>query len=220
MTTAEHSITSFAQRPASPNTGRAPQAGMGIASLVLAIISLLSIGVLVTVVATAGASFHAPQGEDSPFSYLIGTWILVVGLLSVVGIVFGIGGLRQADRRHTFAVIGLCANIAIPLGLMFILLLAMSVDPPARHHHRTSREVVPQSVDEDSAWASPTARFWQAATSSLFISFCLYIRNKRRARRALNREAVIGFITCATCRKQMPGTSRFCRRCGAAIACS
>jgi hypothetical protein len=190
-----------------------PQAGMGVASLVLAIISLFSIAVLIIVIVSVDSTFHQIKDDDAPFNTMIGTWTVASALIAVAGIVFGIGGLCKSDRRRSCAAIGLCLNIAIPACFMFLLLLYLSIDPPSRQHARSLAE----ASHDPPAWKSPAAIFWQCATVGLGISVTMHLRNKRRQRLATLGVGTVDLAVCATCQKRIPRTSRFCRRCGTAM---
>lgn len=175
-------------------------AGMGIASLILAIIAVASVSLGIMVVLTVGATFRHLPGEDTPFDYLLGTWCFATILVCICGIVFGIGGLRQANRRHSLAMVGLCTNIALPLGLLFLL----AIGPPPGPSGSTARS--PESSTSQAA---------RAGTACLILALAgvaaLGIR-KRSNLRVL--PAVSGSVVCLRCDKLMPRTSKFCRRCG------
>jgi ribosomal protein L40E len=204
--------------PIGPRPGaasrRIPQAGLGVISLVLAMISLLSTVLLIVVVMTATATFHQGNREDSPFNYLLGCWMVGVSLLSVCGIVFGIGGVRQVNRRHSMAVTGLCLNIAIPLIIMFSLLLALSVRGPK------SENAIPDSVPagvEPGAWHSPLAIIFQGLTVIMLVALVFYYMKKRRGSVRISMEKSADSIVCQACKKRLPHSATFCRRCGNAL---
>lgn len=197
-----------------------PQAGMGITSLVMAIANLLSIALLAVVAASAIATFHGSVDEETPFFYLLGTWILAIGLLSLCGIVFGIGGLRQSNRRRSAATLGLCINIAIPIGVMFLLLLALSGESGAngsrpdrpRGHIRTVQRAFEGSVEKTQ---SSTPIFGMPIVVGM--SLWLYFKMKNRLLRNRIKALGSGDFHCPICHKQIPITAQFCRRCGLAL---
>src|SRR5689334_1314437 len=92
--------------PRFPQDKAIAQSGMGLASLVLAIFSLLNIVLLIAVVIATSATYPGRTAEETPFHYLIGIWEFATALIAVGGIVFGIGGLRQPNRRYSFATVG------------------------------------------------------------------------------------------------------------------
>ena len=197
---------------AQPPPLMAPHAGMGVASLILAIISLVNILLLIAVDAAAGASFQPADREESPFNYIIGGWIFAIGLIAVSGIVFGIGGLRQKDRRHSLAIVGLCMNIAMPIGIMFIMLVALSIQPPTPHAANTNYSSPNDTAA--AAWRSPLARTFQSLTVGLAVGVASFVSIRRRARLRGGSGQDSGSIVCQRCRAQIPRRSKFCRRCG------
>jgi hypothetical protein len=193
------------------------QSGMGVASLVLAIFSLLNIVLLIAVVAATSATYPGRTAEETPFHYLIGIWEFATALIAVGGIVFGIGGLRQPNCRYSFATVGLCLNVAIPIGIMFFLLLSMSTQPQSTPAQEVDDAPAPTSVKEQPAWRSPAALTMQVATIGMAGVLVAYSwRNRTKPNVAPAKAAEL--VSCEICRKEVPNTSRFCRRCGHAMA--
>jgi hypothetical protein len=107
-----------------------PHSGVGIASFVAGIVSLLMfVGAIgLVVVAVAGS----PRGPEPPHAVVMTTGLLIVGagLIALVGAGLGIGACCQAERKKVFGVIGLAINGVILLGgigLFLVGLLARSV---------------------------------------------------------------------------------------------
>jgi len=197
-----------------PGSEAMPRSGMGIASMVMAIISLVNILILIIVVAAVHDTFQPNDVEDSPFHYLLGGWTLGIGLLCVCGIVFGIGGLRQTNRRRTVATVGLCLNIAIPILIMFFMLLIQtlnSMDADANVPH-----AAPVAADP-APWRSPVAITFQSLTIGMGAILFVYYRRKHAAHRENAPIHALATIACQRCKKQVPVTSKFCRRCGNAV---
>lgn len=194
-----------------------PHAGMGVASLVMAIVSLVGTVLLFGVMVAAVRTFHPPQSDETPFNYLMGAWLFATGLLSVCGIVFGMGGLRQANRRRGVAMLGLCLNIAIPMGLMFLLLVALTLREPTAVE-ATSAAEVPAAAGPP-AWQSPGARVFQCLTAVLGAVVCTryFVRRRRALNLGPGLMTAITSTACPRCGKQVPGDSAFCRRCGTAV---
>ena len=98
--------------------------GIGIASLLLGILSVL--GLVATVVVGVVMTANDPgalENENSPATLALGACALACLLLSLVGVGLGIGGLVQRDRKRVFAWIGLTLNAVILLlvvGLMVV----------------------------------------------------------------------------------------------------
>ena len=199
---------------ARPASEAMPRSGMGVASMVMAIISLVNILILIIVVVAVHDTFQPNDVEDSPFHYLLGGWTLGIGLLCVCGIVFGIGGLRQTNRRRTVATVGLCLNIAIPILIMFFMLLIQtlnSTDADANVAH-----AAPVAADSP-PWRSPFAITFQALTIGMGVALFAYYRKKHVARQENAPIHAVATIACQRCKKRVPVTSKFCRRCGNAM---
>jgi amino acid transporter len=179
---------------------------MGIASLILAVIAVASVLLLIVVGLTVGATFHNMPGEETPFDYLLGTWCFATILVCICGIVFGIGGLRQANRRHSLAMIGLCANIAMPLGLLFLL----AIGPPPRPTGSAARS------SESSA-----GQVVRTGTTCLILAVAGVVAVRIR-KRSIVRVSPGGSdsVACRRCNKLMPCASKFCRRCGLELPAS
>ena len=203
---------------------------MGIASVVIAIVSFVS-SVLLLVVAFAIASSSDVDGnEGSPITYVLGGWIFGTGVLSLTGIVFGIGGLLQKERRKKRAVVGLVANVALPIGLMFILVIAMTLAPPASRdgaspqyaaaRNTNSLATAHNSTDDGPIpWKSPTARFFQLATAAMASVVVFFVQRKRHARSVPPADMKAATTSpCPRCGKPFAGSAEFCRRCGLARA--
>jgi hypothetical protein len=196
-----------------------PRSGMGVASLVLAILSVVSIALLVVVVVTAGATFGQTNSMESPFNYALGGWMFATGLLCVVGIVFGVGGLLQANRRRGVAALGLCLNAAIVLGAMFLLLVAQTITDPSTTNGAERRiaagmVVTAEAEAEPPAWKSPGARVFQCLTAAMGAAlFGYYGTRGRRSKRRIAADVT----ACTQCGKRVAPSSMFCRRCGCAV---
>jgi ABC-type multidrug transport system permease subunit len=186
---------------------------MGVASLVLALLNILSIVLMIVVVAAAKATFHDGNRNDSPFFYVLAGWLLGILLLSVCGIVFGIGGMRQPNRRHSMALAGLCVNIAIPMLLMFALLLGEAYadsipDSETPDYHR--------AVRDPGSWHSPTAVIFGSLTVG-FAAALVWVKRKKRMAAQATRELSSETLACPRCRKVVPRSAQFCRRCGVSL---
>jgi hypothetical protein len=187
------------------------QAGMGVASLILAIISIVNMVLLRAVVAAIHATFPQNSALETPYHYLLGGWTLAIALIAVGGIVFGIGGLRQQNRKHSFATVGLCLNIAIPLGVMFFLLLMTTSESMAQQE---SDEAPTRVTNDSPAWRSPGAITLQCATIGMAAALITYSWKQRKGKQIEQFATHADLIACEVCRKQVPSSSKFCRRCG------
>jgi hypothetical protein len=191
--------------------------GLGIASLVIAIVSFISAVLLLVVAYAVATSGDVDANETSPVNYVLGGWIFGTGVLSLTGIVFGIGGLLQKERRKKLAAVGLVLNVVLPIGLMFILVMAMTLAPRdgvassgARHATRQASSVVLHE-DDTPRWKSPAARVFQLATAAMASAVVFFIQRRRSASAKSPGAAV---EPCPRCGKPLPAVSGFCRRCG------
>lgn len=176
-----------------------PHAGMGIASFVILMLSAGTGLVLTIMLYAMAASKVNPTDEASPIFYVIGGWMFSVVVLSLVGIVFGIGGVLQKGRRRHFAVIGLLGNLIFPLALMALLVLRMTYAGP-------TPGLKPLTLDSPN-WDSPVAIGCMVSLVALLPFVVLrFVRKGSRARGA--------HAGCPRCGKAMSAGARFCRRCG------
>jgi len=99
--------------------------GMGIASCLIALGAGLFEFIFVVI---AGVMASSPQGvdENSPEAIVLGLFILGGLLAAVVGGVLGIVGATQANRNKLFAVLGLCLNGVIVVGVLGLMVLGMA----------------------------------------------------------------------------------------------
>lgn len=101
--------------------------GFGIASFVLAVVS--GTGEFVTVLAAGLIEATAPgcMKPDAPVAILIGLLILGAAGLNVLGLILGIVGACQADRRRLFAGLGLACNGLLILGIAAMIIIGSLV---------------------------------------------------------------------------------------------
>jgi hypothetical protein len=102
-----------------------PQSGLGIASFIAGMLALLMgvAGLLLVIV----AAIHDAHGYGGPPpAAIIGfVLILVAGVVALIGTGLGISGLCQRKRRPAFAILGLCINGLLLLGVIVIVLFAI-----------------------------------------------------------------------------------------------
>ncbi len=100
--------------------------GLGIASLVIAVISILlfclGLGVAVFASASDPATIES-MPSDSPLYLTVGLMICFGGGLDLVGLGLGIGGLFQPDRNKTFAILGTVFNLLFlcAVGMLMVI---------------------------------------------------------------------------------------------------
>ena len=175
---------------------------MGVASFVIAGLNftafVLFVAVGVAVLETA------PRADEpgTPFARVSDAWFLGIIFLSLIGMVMGIGGLRQRRRRTQLAVIGLSANVFIGMGLLLLTVIALIFRPP-------SESAAALQVAR-SDWHSPAAVISRAMFYFMAMFVCLYYVRKLKR----HRTTVAHGTACPNCQKDLPPTAAFCRRCG------
>ncbi|MBT8143567.1 MAG: hypothetical protein KJO55_02640 [Gammaproteobacteria bacterium] len=115
------------QATTSPAATSHPQSGLGTASL---IISLLMFVVIFLVFGYAGyLETTTPGGmqEDSPVAALVGVAFLGCMMMFLIGLILGIIGLFQRERRKLTAILGVIFNGLFTLVAIGVILLGLSV---------------------------------------------------------------------------------------------
>lgn len=172
---------------------------MGITSFAILVLSIGTGLVMLVMIYAMSASNFRPTDEEGPVFYVIGGWVFSTVVLSLVGIVFGIGGLLQKGRRHHFAAIGLTGNLVTPLTLMATLVFGLT--------YRTATPGIKPITLDPPDWSSPVALVCAAICIGLLVGIVWRLTH----RRSLATRAV---MNCPRCRKGVPAAVRFCRRCG------
>lgn len=175
-----------------------PQSGMGITSFAIAVLGCFSQAILIIVCLSSRDSAGQGGHQVTTQEYLIGLWQCGTMVLFLCGIVFGIGGMRQRGHRQHVAMIGLVANILVPAGVSFLLLIAFIFKNREEHAQGAGGT-------DHVAWSMTPTRLAVVAMWGVLAVYC--------ARKPLRRIWVRGTI-CGRCRKQLPRSARYCRRCG------
>ncbi|MDR1007057.1 MAG: hypothetical protein LBL65_00635 [Campylobacteraceae bacterium] len=97
--------------------------GLGIASFILSIISVICIFILLFVAGAIDVSTPGGMDENSVTAVVIGALYFLFTGFSVVGIGLGIAGLFSKDRKKIFAVLGLIFSAT----MLFISIAVMVV---------------------------------------------------------------------------------------------
>ena len=98
--------------------------GVGIASFILGI-SMVVLELALIVLAAVLVQQHQPS--SSPSMEIAGCTMILGLLACVVGVVLGIVGALQRDRRKLFAILGLCVNGLILLGVVGLFLIGVAL---------------------------------------------------------------------------------------------
>lgn len=98
--------------------------GVGIASFVIGILSLIMVCITFIV---AGGSGGVSEYSSSYESLMTGIGLLACGTiaLTLVGVVLGIVGVAQKNVKKLFAILGLSANGLVMLSLCLIIVIGM-----------------------------------------------------------------------------------------------
>ena len=103
------------------------QSGLGIASFIIAVAVGFGMALLVVYAGVVEASTPGGMNEQSTMAMLIGFGALGGMAAAVLGIVLGIGGLVQRDRKRLFAVLGLVLNGLTIVGVAGLILVGLLV---------------------------------------------------------------------------------------------
>ncbi len=103
------------------------QSGLGIASFILAIVSVVGVIFSIGYVGYLDATEPA-RLETETSMMMVGFGILFFLLLALIGLVLGIIGLFQKTRRRTFAGIGVGINALGALIVAVLIAIGISVE--------------------------------------------------------------------------------------------
>ena len=114
------------QEQAAASPVRRRHSGMGIASFVIGLISVLSIvGVLGLAVAMNVANGGVAPDDTAPQVVMLGLLMILAGMICLVGLGLGIAAAMQKNRRRALGVIGICLNG--PVALIFLLVIILGL---------------------------------------------------------------------------------------------
>ncbi len=100
--------------------------GLGIASLILAIVSGLSIFAVLILAGVLQASTPGIMDEESPVVMMIGFAVIGSAGLGLIGLGLGIAGLLQSNRQKVAPVLGLILNGLVVLGFCGIMAVGLA----------------------------------------------------------------------------------------------
>ncbi len=103
------------------------QSGLGIASLVIAILAGVAIFALIVYAGMMAASSGGEIDEESPLAIALGLGLFAVIGLHLLGIGLGVAGLFQSNRARTVAVLGLTLNFLIIAGFVCLMVIGLTV---------------------------------------------------------------------------------------------
>lgn len=99
------------------------QSGLGIASLILGILTAIMLFATICFAGYMEAATPGGMTDDSPILVLVGLFILAGMFGNFVGVILAAVGLAQKDRAKSVSVIGLCLNIMCLLGVVALMVL-------------------------------------------------------------------------------------------------
>lgn len=111
-----------------PEYYREPKhSGFGITSFVMALVMGALEFALVVIAGIIENSTPGGMDENSPIAILLGL-VMIGGLLvNVLGIVFGVVGLFQPNRKKIFALLGVLFGCLVILGFLFIVVIGLTM---------------------------------------------------------------------------------------------
>jgi hypothetical protein len=113
--------------PAPASVAVPGQSGLGIASLILSIVSGLGLFLLLAVAGIVETSTPGGMDENSPEAVLIGLFLIGFVFSSLLALGLGIGGLVQQNRRKAMAVVGTVLASVSLIGITFIMMLGIAL---------------------------------------------------------------------------------------------
>ena len=109
-------------------SSRLKQSGLGIASLVVAVVAGLTAFSLVVIAGVMEVSTPGGVDEDSPAVMLVGLGIMGVVALNFLGLGLGVAGVLHPNRSRVVAIVGLVFNGLVILGLCGLMALGLSME--------------------------------------------------------------------------------------------
>lgn len=103
-----------------------PHSGFGVASFVIALVTGIGAFFSIAIAAFLGIK-NGPIPKNDPTAVLIGLVIIGSGVLSLIGLVLGIVGVCQSNRRVVFAMLGTVLNVFIILGICGVVGLGFAM---------------------------------------------------------------------------------------------
>jgi hypothetical protein len=94
-----------------------PQSGLGIASLFIAVVMGIGLFVLFGIVVVIAARQNGQLADNDPIAIVLGLGFIGGCAMAVIGLVLGIVGSMQPDRRGLCGILGSIFNALILLGV-------------------------------------------------------------------------------------------------------
>lgn len=104
-----------------------PQSGMGVASLFIAILVGIGLFALIAIATAMAMGKNGPPNNNDPMMVLVGLGIIGGCGLALVGLVLGIIGALQSNRKSLCGILGASFNGLILLGVGGLMCLGLAV---------------------------------------------------------------------------------------------
>jgi len=101
--------------------------GLGIASFITAIASAVLMFLLIVVAGALEASTPGGMDEESAAAMLVGLFLILFMLTSVVALALGIAGLFQRDRKRVFPILGTVFSSFTVLGTILLVMVGLAM---------------------------------------------------------------------------------------------
>ncbi|MGM0516777.1 MAG: DUF6142 family protein [Pseudomonadota bacterium] len=99
--------------------------GLGIASFIIGIASAILMFLLIVVAGALEASTPGGMDEESAAAVIVGLFLILFLLTSVVAFGLGVAGLFQRDRKKVFPVLGTVFSSVTVLGSVMLVLVGL-----------------------------------------------------------------------------------------------
>jgi multisubunit Na+/H+ antiporter MnhB subunit len=103
--------------------------GLGIASFAISIVAAMATLAAFTYAGYVEVSTPGGMDENSPTAILVGMAMLACGGLLLLGLILGIAGALQRDRRKIFAVLGALINGLVLGGATLLIVIGFNMAP-------------------------------------------------------------------------------------------
>jgi hypothetical protein len=104
-----------------------PHSGLGIASVVVGVIGIFGIGSALALATSLAMAKGGQVDENSPMMMTVGLLVCAGFPLNIAGVGLGIAAVLQANRRRTFAMVGLTLNAVFLVVMGGLMLVGLAV---------------------------------------------------------------------------------------------
>jgi hypothetical protein len=101
--------------------------GLGIAALILSILIGTTEFVMIVVAAIIESASEGGMDEDSVGAIVLGLIVIGGCFLAFVGLILGVAGLFQKDRKKVFPVLGTAFNAMILLAVAGLIIIGLLI---------------------------------------------------------------------------------------------